>query len=117
MPSRNPKPEPPAVHRPRHAPGRQGQARPRRHGPTSASARPRRRPSPWSSTARPRSSSYCFTSVEESRGFTPRLPSVWLNVHGLHDTEVLTRDRRRFRHSIPLVIEDILNTNQRPKVI
>jgi magnesium transporter len=39
----------------------------------------------------------------------------WLNVHGLHDTAVLTEIGQRF-HLHPLVMEDIANTEQRPKV-
>lgn len=43
------------------------------------------------------------------------LPSTsWINVNGLHDTDFLTKLGERFGlHS--LVLEDIVNTNQRPK--
>jgi magnesium transporter len=58
---------------------------------------------------------YCFTSTEEAHSFRPRLPVLWLNVHGLHEPEVMAEIGRRFRLH-PLVLEDILNTNQRPKV-
>ncbi|HEX6733792.1 MAG TPA: magnesium/cobalt transporter CorA [Azonexus sp.] len=40
---------------------------------------------------------------------------LWLNVHGLHEPEVLQQIGRRFQLH-PLVLEDILNTDQRPKV-
>ena len=56
-----------------------------------------------------------FTSLAESQAYQPRLPVLWLNVHGLHEPEVMAEIGRRFRLH-PLVLEDILNTNQRPKV-
>ena len=58
---------------------------------------------------------YCFTSIGEARAHTPRLPVLWLNVHGLHEPEVMAEIGRRFKLH-PLVLEDILNTNQRPKI-
>lgn len=46
----------------------------------------------------------------------PRTPGVrWLNVHGVHDTALLSAIGERFGLH-PLVIEDVLNTDQRPKV-
>jgi len=56
-----------------------------------------------------------FTSLAESQAYQPSLPVRWLNVHGLHEPEVMAEIGRRFRLH-PLVLEDILNTNQRPKV-
>lgn len=56
-----------------------------------------------------------FPSVEASRNYTPTAPVMWLNVHGLHDAEVMREIGRRFNLH-PLVLEDILNTDQRPKV-
>jgi magnesium transporter len=56
-----------------------------------------------------------FRSVERSRAHQAHLPVRWLNVHGLHDTAVLTEIGQRF-HLHPLVMEDIANTEQRPKV-
>jgi magnesium transporter len=58
---------------------------------------------------------YCFTSIEEARAYQPRLPILWLNVNGLHEPEVMAEIGRRFKLH-PLVLEDILNTDQRPKV-
>jgi len=58
---------------------------------------------------------YCFTSIAEAKAHTPRLPVLWLNVHGLHEPEVMAEIGRRFNLH-PLVMEDILNTNQRPKI-
>lgn len=56
-----------------------------------------------------------FTSLAEARAYQPVLPVHWLNVHGLHEPEVMAEIGRRFNLH-PLVIEDILNTDQRPKV-
>jgi len=56
-----------------------------------------------------------FNSLAESQAYQARLPVLWLNVHGLHEPEVMAEIGRRFKLH-PLVLEDILNTNQRPKV-
>jgi magnesium transporter len=56
-----------------------------------------------------------FTSLADSQGYQPRLPVLWLNVHGLHEPEVMAEIGRRFKLH-PLVLEDILNTDQRPKI-
>lgn len=40
----------------------------------------------------------------------------WLNICGLQDTELIGESGRLFRLS-PLALEDILNTDQRPKVM
>ena len=56
-----------------------------------------------------------FTALPDSQAYEPRLPVLWLNVHGLHEPEVMAEIGRRFKLH-PLVLEDILNTNQRPKV-
>ncbi|PKO88506.1 MAG: magnesium and cobalt transport protein CorA [Betaproteobacteria bacterium HGW-Betaproteobacteria-12] len=66
---------------------------------------------------------YDGTAVEETRfadlaacqAWTPGREKLWLNVHGLHEPEVLQEIGRRFQLH-PLVLEDILNTDQRPKV-
>ena len=46
-----------------------------------------------------------------------RLPScqLWLNVHGVHDPKTIEAIGRLFNLH-PLVLEDILNTQQRPKI-
>jgi len=41
--------------------------------------------------------------------------TLWLNVHGLHDTALMTQIGQAFDLH-PLVLEDILNTGQRPKL-
>ena len=56
-----------------------------------------------------------FESLEEARKFRPGRENVWLNVHGLHDPEVMKEIGTRFGLH-PLVQEDILNTQQRPTV-
>jgi magnesium transporter len=56
-----------------------------------------------------------FTSLAESQVYQPKLPVLWLNVHGLHEPQVMAEIGRRFKLH-PLVLEDILNTNQRPKI-
>jgi magnesium transporter len=56
-----------------------------------------------------------FKSVAESREFSRGKGTLWLNVHGLHEPEVMAEVGRRFNLH-PLVLEDILNTDQRPKI-
>ena len=56
-----------------------------------------------------------FTSLEQSRQHEATLPMRWLNVYGVHDTRVLAEIGQRFGLH-PLVLEDIANTEQRPKV-
>ena len=53
--------------------------------------------------------------IAASRAFTPTQPVLWLNVYGLHEPEVMAEIGRRFNLH-PLVLEDILNTDQRPKL-
>lgn len=45
----------------------------------------------------------------------PKSQKVWVNVHGVHDAQVVDKIAARFGLH-PLVVEDILNTEQRPKV-
>lgn len=56
-----------------------------------------------------------FASIVESREYTPAHERLWLNVHGLQNAEILGEIGRRFQLH-PLVLEDILNTHQRPKI-
>jgi magnesium transporter len=53
-------------------------------------------------------------AVDAERQRVP-LPVRWINVHGLHEPEVMAEIGQRFNLH-PLVLEDILNTDQRPKV-
>lgn len=55
-----------------------------------------------------------FDSLEASRQHQPTREKLWLNVHGLHDPAVMAEIGRRFKLH-PLIQEDILNTQQRPK--
>lgn len=56
-----------------------------------------------------------FDSLAECRACETTGGKLWLNVHGLHEPEVLGEIGRRFNLH-PLVLEDILNTDQRPKL-
>ena len=56
-----------------------------------------------------------FDSLAECQAGAPTLPKVWLNVYGMHDAELMAEVGRRFKLH-PLVLEDILNTDQRAKV-
>jgi magnesium transporter len=56
-----------------------------------------------------------FESIAESRSYRPARNRLWLNVYGLQDAAILSEIGRRFNLH-PLVLEDILNTHQRPKI-
>lgn len=56
-----------------------------------------------------------FETLADCKACTPTQPMQWLNVYGLHEPEVLAEIGRRFNLH-PLVLEDILNTDQRPKL-
>lgn len=56
-----------------------------------------------------------FSTVEDSREYTRQHAKLWLNVHGLHEPKVMEEIGARFKLH-PLVLEDIANTHQRPKV-
>ncbi len=56
-----------------------------------------------------------FDSLTACQSCTPVHPKLWLNVHGLHEPEVMQEIGKRFQLH-PLVLEDILNTDQRPKI-
>ena len=45
----------------------------------------------------------------------PKNTKLWLNVHGVHDIDLINKIGEKFKLH-PLVIEDILNTDQRPKL-
>ncbi len=51
-----------------------------------------------------------LSEIKQSEG-----KAIWLNIEGLHETEVLANIGEKFGLH-PLVVEDILNTDQRPKV-
>lgn len=56
-----------------------------------------------------------FDSLAACQACAPTGPKLWLNVHGLHEPEVMGEIGRHFKLH-PLVLEDILNTDQRPKI-
>ncbi|HEY8118154.1 MAG TPA: magnesium/cobalt transporter CorA [Methylophilaceae bacterium] len=66
---------------------------------------------------------YSVDSLEErtvaadtlSKYSQPAGKKLWLNVHGLQDVQLIADIGQRFKLH-PLVLEDILNTDQRPKV-
>mgnify|MGYP001579996087 CR=1 FL=1 len=56
-----------------------------------------------------------FADLATGRDYQPTYRTMWLNVHGLANVEILKLIGQRFKlHD--LVLEDILNTQQRPKV-
>lgn len=56
-----------------------------------------------------------FDTLEASRRHQREHRVVWLNVHGVHEPQVMQEIGRRFQLH-PLVLEDIANTCQRPKL-
>jgi magnesium transporter len=56
-----------------------------------------------------------FDTITEALALPSRLPTVWLNVYGRPSAEGMSEIGNRFGLH-PLVLEDILNTDQRPKV-
>lgn len=56
-----------------------------------------------------------FDSLESSRQHQRQNSNIWLAVHGVHEAPVMEEIGRRFKLH-PLVLEDIANTQQRPKL-
>ncbi len=56
-----------------------------------------------------------LAQVEECLGYRDRPGIIWIEIDGIHDTEVIETIGRSFGLH-PLVQEDILNTGQRPKL-
>ena len=54
-------------------------------------------------------------TIEEAFPFKDTHTVSWLNINGLHDTDVIQKIGKHFDIH-PLSIEDILNTEQRPKI-
>jgi len=54
-------------------------------------------------------------SVDECQTFRDAATVTWINVDGLHDIELIRRLGESFKLH-PLLLEDIVNTRQRPKV-
>ena len=58
----------------------------------------------------------CVLTAEELATFKPDAgKKLWLNIHGVHDADLIKQIGEIFKLH-PLVIEDILNTEQRPKL-
>ncbi|MGR9073716.1 MAG: magnesium/cobalt transporter CorA [Gammaproteobacteria bacterium] len=53
-------------------------------------------------------------TIEELLQYKGRKTVSWVNIEGLHDVELIAEIERHFNIH-PLVLEDILNTHQRPK--
>ena len=53
--------------------------------------------------------------IEECFPFRDRRTVTWINIDGLHETGIIEKIGDRFRIH-PLVLEDIVNTGQRPKM-
>ncbi|RJQ67033.1 MAG: magnesium and cobalt transport protein CorA [Desulfobacteraceae bacterium] len=54
-------------------------------------------------------------TLDEALAFCDSPRTTWLNVDGIHDTEIIARIGRHFNIH-PLTLEDILHTDQRPKL-
>ncbi|MFH1861488.1 MAG: magnesium/cobalt transporter CorA [bacterium] len=54
-------------------------------------------------------------TIEESFPYRDKPTCSWINIDGLHDIEMIGKIGKHFKIH-PLVLEDILNTNQRPKI-
>jgi len=54
-------------------------------------------------------------SIKESLSFKDSQTVTWINIDGLHDIEIIAEIGQNFGLH-PLVLEDILNTEQRPKM-
>jgi magnesium transporter len=58
----------------------------------------------------------CVLTAEELAHFKPDAnKKLWLNIHGVHDVDLIKQIGTIFKLH-PLVIEDVLNTEQRPKM-
>jgi magnesium transporter len=53
--------------------------------------------------------------IEETFPYKDRSTVTWINIDGLHDTEIIEKIGKHFNVH-PLILEDILHTNQRPKI-
>ena len=53
--------------------------------------------------------------IEECFPFRDTPEITWINIKGIHDTEIIEKLGKHFKIH-PLTLEDILNTNQRPKI-
>jgi len=56
-----------------------------------------------------------LTSIEEAFAYKETHSVTWLNLDGIHDVEMLRKVGDHYQIH-PLVLEDVLNTGQRPKI-
>ncbi|MCX5814450.1 MAG: magnesium/cobalt transporter CorA [Proteobacteria bacterium] len=56
-----------------------------------------------------------ISSIEECSSFKDKPTITWINIEGIHDVEVIEKTGQCFNLH-PLLLEDILNTDQRPKI-
>lgn len=56
-----------------------------------------------------------ISSLEELLSYKQSESTSWINIDGVHDVEILEKIGKQFDIH-PLTLEDILNTNQRPKL-
>jgi magnesium transporter len=56
-----------------------------------------------------------LNKIEESFSYKDRSSVTWINIDGLHDVDVIEKIGTEFDLH-PLIMEDILHTNQRPKL-
>ena len=56
-----------------------------------------------------------FGAVDECLAYADKETVTWINVNGLHDTEIISRIGEHFGIH-PLVLEDILDTEKRPEL-
>ncbi len=54
-------------------------------------------------------------SVEETFAFRDRENTTWIHIQGIHDPSVVEKIGTHY-HIHPLVLEDVLNSDQRPKI-
>ncbi len=60
-------------------------------------------------------SEHTAETIEESFSFRDKPSITWINIDGIQETEVIQKVQSHF-HIHPLVVEDITNTQQRPKM-
>ena len=53
--------------------------------------------------------------VEDCFAFKETPTSTWINIDGLHSVDIIEKIGKHFELH-PLILEDILNTSQRPKI-
>lgn len=56
-----------------------------------------------------------LSSIEECSSFKDKPTITWINIDGIHNVEVIEKTGKCFNLN-PLLLEDILNTDQRPKM-